>query len=163
MPEIEDWKEWGAKKSPEPEFDPPQIDFSETDFTKIQAEMMKHQTGPAFGFVKLRLGDRSNPETVSKIAMKWTEVARTGSIEAKFMGVDLSTIMFTMEKGQDSLELKEFLLTQPEAYELKIGDQLFRRPGDPPFDDVFQMHHGNKDRVDYTSPAKDDKQQKDEL
>lgn len=37
--------------------------------------------------------------------MKWTKVARTGGIEANFMGVDVSTIMFTMEKGQDTIEV----------------------------------------------------------
>lgn len=43
---------------------------------------------------------------VSEIAMKWTKVARTGAIEAKFSGVDVSTIMFTMERGQDALEVR---------------------------------------------------------
>lgn len=36
------------------------------------------------------------------------------------------------------LQLKEFLLEHEEAYEIKIGDQLFRRPGDPPFEEVFE-------------------------
>lgn len=35
-------------------------------------------------------------------------------------------------------QLKEFLLSEPEAYEIKIGEQLFRRPGDPSFDEVFR-------------------------
>lgn len=42
---------------------------------------------------------------VAEIAMKWTKVLRTGAVEVKFMGVDLSTIMFTMEKGQDATEV----------------------------------------------------------
>ncbi|KAJ0682652.1 hypothetical protein HanPI659440_Chr16g0649801 [Helianthus annuus] len=41
------------------------------------------------------------------------------------------------------VQLKEFILSQPEAYEIKIGDQLFRRPGDPSFDDVFAELHAN--------------------
>lgn len=45
---------------------------------------------------------------VSEIAMKWTNVARTGGIEVKFMRVDISTIMFTMEKGQDTIEVNIF-------------------------------------------------------
>lgn len=60
-------------------------------------------------------------------------------------------------------QLKDFVLSQPDAYEVKIGDQIFRRPGDPPFDDVFQKHYGDEDRVDYTSQAKNDDQEKDEL
>ncbi|KAK3028772.1 hypothetical protein RJ639_037993 [Escallonia herrerae] len=164
--EDEAWKEW-AKKSAKstPEFDPPPTDFSAMDLPEIQAEMMKRQLGPAFGFVKLRLGARRTPVVVlgfdtvlthcfsefyeafmrwylrftlvSEIAMKWTKISRTGSIGVKFMGVDVSTIMFSMEKDQDSIELQEFLLSQPEAYEVKIGDHLFRRPGDPPFEEVF--------------------------
>lgn len=60
-------------------------------------------------------------------------------------------------------QLKDFVLNQPDAYEVKIGDQLFRRPGDPPFDDMFQKHYGDEDKVDYTSLAKNDGQQKDEF
>ena len=37
--------------------------------------------------------------------MKWTKVVKTGGIEVNFMGVDLSTIMFTMERGQDVSEV----------------------------------------------------------
>lgn len=33
------------------------------------------------------------------------KVLRTGAIEAKFMGVDLSTIMFIVERGQDTTEV----------------------------------------------------------
>ncbi|KAL8111542.1 uncharacterized protein LOC141668954 [Apium graveolens] len=161
--EDEAWKEWGKKKS-SPDSDLPDIDFSQqTDFAKMQTEMMKYQTGPAFGFVKLRLGQRRKPDMVSEIAMQWTKLAKTGTVDVKFMGVDLSTIMFTLEKGQDSFELKDFVLSQPDAYEVKIGDQVFRRPGDPPFDDVFQKHYGDEDRVDYTNSAKNDEEEKDEL
>jgi len=49
-------------------------------------------------------------ETISEIAMKWTKLLRTGSIETQFMGFDLNTVMFTMEKGQDSIEVFILLL-----------------------------------------------------
>lgn len=42
---------------------------------------------------------------VAEIAMKWTKILRTGAIETKFMGVDSSTVMFTMEKRQDAEEV----------------------------------------------------------
>ncbi|KAI3764430.1 hypothetical protein L2E82_14438 [Cichorium intybus] len=143
--EDEAWKEWGRKKKvTEESFDPPPEDFSEMDLAKMQDEMMKRQYGPSFGFVKLRLGVRRTPDMITEIAMKWSKIARTGAIEVKFMGVDVSTIMFTLEKGQDTLELKEFILSQHEAYEVKIGDRLFRRPGDPTFDDVFADDYNKK-------------------
>lgn len=34
-------------------------------------------------------------------------------------------------------QLKDFILSQPEAYEIKIGDQLHQRPGDPPLDEII--------------------------
>ncbi|KAJ0682651.1 hypothetical protein HanPI659440_Chr16g0649791 [Helianthus annuus] len=46
-----------------------------------------------------------NQDMITDIAKKWSKVARTGGIEVKFMGVDVSTIMFTLEKGQDTLEV----------------------------------------------------------
>ncbi|KAL4586085.1 hypothetical protein LXL04_010716 [Taraxacum kok-saghyz] len=147
--EDEAWKEWGQKKKvTEETFDPPPEDFSEMDLTKMQDEMMKRQIGPSFGFVKLRLGVQRTPDMITEIAMKWSKIARTGAIEVKFMGVDVSTIMFTLEKGQDTLELKEFILSQLEAYEVKIGDRLFRRPGDPSFDDVFADDYNKKNNND---------------
>ncbi|KAJ8556302.1 hypothetical protein K7X08_023060 [Anisodus acutangulus] len=157
--EDEAWREWGRKKSTNADFDPPPpvTDFSKMSPSEIQAEMMKRQSGPVFGFAKLRLGTLRTPEKVSEIAMRWTKLARTGAIEAKFMGVDVSTIMFTMEKGQDSIELKEFLLSQPEAYEIKLGDQLFRRPGDPPLEEAFEKIQSEKSKVERTSSKKKDR------
>ncbi|KAJ0439253.1 hypothetical protein HanHA300_Chr16g0623271 [Helianthus annuus] len=106
-------------------------------------------------------------DMITDIAKKWSKVARTGGIEVKFMGVDVSTIMFTLEKGQDTLELKEFILGQPEAYEIKIGDQLFRRPGDPSFDDVFAELHANdyndKNKNEGRTHLSNDDIKKDEL
>ncbi|KAL3829678.1 hypothetical protein ACJIZ3_018480 [Penstemon smallii] len=154
--EDEAWREWGKKKN-KPDFDPPPTDFTKMGVEQLQEEMMKRQLGPVFGFVKIRPGTRRTQEMVSEIAMKWTKVARTGAIEAKFMGVDLSTIMFTMQKGQDALELKEFLLNQSEAYEIKIGDQLIRRPGDPPFEEVFEKLQAMKSTSFDTNSIKDEK------
>jgi hypothetical protein len=43
-------------------------------------------------------------------------------------------------------QLKEFVLSQAEAYELRIGDQVFRRPGDPPLDQVLRKPRKKKRR-----------------
>lgn len=60
--EDEAWKEWGKKKSAQPaKFDPPPTDFAGIKLPEIQEEMLKRHTGPAFGFVKLRLGVRRSP------------------------------------------------------------------------------------------------------
>ncbi|KAL2469039.1 Mesoderm development candidate 2 [Forsythia ovata] len=154
--EDEAWRDWGNNKK-KPDFDPPPTDFNKLSLSEIQDEMMKRQFGPVFGFVKLRPGTGRSKDIVSEIAMKWTNVARTGAIEAKFMGVDLSTIMFTMEKGQDTIELKEFLLSQSEAYEIKIGDQLFRRGGDPPFEEIVEKIRAEKSKSDDAGSKKDER------
>lgn len=161
--EDEAWKEWGKRSAPPTKFDPPPTDFSGMDLSEIQAEMLKRHSGPAFGFVKLRLGVRRSPDMVAEIAMKWTKVLRTGAIEANFMGVDISTVMFTMEKGQDITELKEFILNEPEAYEVKIGDQVFRRPGDPPLEEVVEMLDKEKNKEKSDSPRKENGHPKEEL
>ncbi|KAL6648802.1 hypothetical protein ACP70R_013026 [Stipagrostis hirtigluma subsp. patula] len=135
--EDEEWRHWGAGRSRGPAADDPPPDLSRMDPAAVQAELLRRHTGPSFGFVKLRPGTPRSQEDVMGIATKWTKVLRTGSVEAKFVAVDFGTLMFTMERGQDVLEMKDFILSQPDAYEFKIGDQLFRRPGDPPLDQVI--------------------------
>jgi hypothetical protein len=49
--------------------------------------------------------------------------------------------------------LKDFVLNQPEAYEIKIGDQVFRRPGDPPLEEVLAELHNEKSQLDNASPS----------
>lgn len=45
------------------------------------------------------------------------------------------------------------MLNQPEAYEIKIGDQVFRRPGDPPLEEVLAELHNEKSQLDNASPS----------
>ncbi|XP_010255305.1 PREDICTED: uncharacterized protein LOC104596024 [Nelumbo nucifera] len=161
--EDEAWKEWGKKSSPSQEFDPPPMDLSGMELSQIQEEMMKHHFGPSFGFVKLRLGVRRSAEMVAETAMKWTKVLKTGSIEAKFMAVDGNTLMFTMERGKDTTELKDFVLSQPDAYEIKIGDRVFRRPGDPPLEEVIEMLHRDKNKAEDAGVVQEREHLKDEL
>ncbi|XP_027352767.1 uncharacterized protein LOC113863399 [Abrus precatorius] len=157
--EDDAWKDWGKK--PTPSFPP--SDFSKMDPSQIQDEMMKHHTGPAIGFVKLRLGVPRTPDSVAEIAMKWTQVLRTGAVGVRFMAVDLNTIMFNLESIKDLEELKEFVLDQSETYEIKMGDQFFRRPGDPPLDEVIQRLNSEKDKADNVDPEEIDENLKTEL
>ena len=39
------------------------------------------------------------------IATRWSNVLRTGSVDAKFVVVNFGTLMFTMERGRDILEV----------------------------------------------------------
>ncbi|CAN6704404.1 unnamed protein product [Malus baccata var. baccata] len=155
--EDDTWKEWGKKSKPSSDFDP-LPDLSKMDMSQIQAEMRKRQTGPAFGFVKLRVGEKQ-----TRVIRNLSTFLLTGAIGARFMGVDLNTIMFTMERGQDTTELKEFALNQPEAYEIKIGDQVFRRPGDPPLEELVEKLQNEKKRKESDSPPESDTHSKEEL
>ncbi|MQL77472.1 hypothetical protein Taro_009890 [Colocasia esculenta] len=155
--EDEAWKEWGRKKLPDVNFDPPPSDFSNVDLSEIQEEMMKRHTGPSFGFVKLQPGVRRSREEVPEMAMRWTKVLRTGAVEAKFTAVDVNTIMFTLERGQDTRELRDFVLSQPQAYEIKIGEHIFRRPGDPPLSEVVEkLRHAANGADGLNSPEEPD-------
>ncbi|CAN8286185.1 unnamed protein product [Cochlearia groenlandica] len=151
--EDDTWKDWG-KKAATPEFDPPP-DFSTMGFEQIQAEMAKRTFGPVVGFVKLRLGVGRSKDMVVDIAMKWTKVLRTGGIGVRFMAVDRSTVMFNMQNGQEVNELREFVLSQEEAYEVKIGKQEFRRPGDPPLDDVVDKLQAQQSKDDEDNNKKE--------
>ncbi|CAK7348866.1 unnamed protein product [Dovyalis caffra] len=164
--EDEAWKNWGKNPNPsKDEFDPPPSDLNKMNMQEIQEMMMKRNFGPVFGFVKLRLGVRRTPDVVGEIAMKWTKILKTGGIRVQFTGVDSSTIMFSMEQGRDTMELKEFILNEPEAYEIKIGDQVFRRPGDPPLEAVIEKLQRERDKADDTTaaPVKDGGHPKEEL
>ncbi|KAF7050784.1 hypothetical protein CFC21_059102 [Triticum aestivum] len=137
--EDEDWRRWGAGSGTRDVPDRPPPDLSRMDPAALREEILRGHGGPSLGFVKLRPGVRRSREEVAGIATRWSNVLRTGSVAAKFVAVDFGTLMFTMERGRDMRELKEFILGQPEAYEFKVGDQFFRRPGDPPLDQVIQM------------------------
>lgn len=161
--EDEEWKEWGKPKSKSPPpFDPPP-DITGMDPSQIQSEMLQRHFGPSIGFVKLRLDVPRTKEDVPEIAKKWTKVLRTGSIEAKCTAVDVNTVMFTMENGQDTVELKDFILSQPEAYEFKLGQHAYRRPGDPPLEEVVEMLHRNDAETTVDGTTKEKPHEKDEL
>ncbi|ESW11815.1 hypothetical protein PHAVU_008G061400 [Phaseolus vulgaris] len=157
--EDDAWKEWGKK--PEPSFPP--SDITKMDPSQMQEEMMKRHTGPVIGFVKLRFGVRRTPDMVAEFAMKWTYVLRTGAVGVRFMGVDPNTLMFNLESIKDLEELKEYVLDQPEAYEIKMGDQFFRRPGDPPLDEVIEKLNSEKTKADNTHTEEIDRNDKTEL
>ncbi|KAI7758414.1 hypothetical protein M8C21_013102 [Ambrosia artemisiifolia] len=143
--EDEAWIKWGQKKKmTNEEFDPPPENFSDLDITQMQDEIMKRQVGQSYGFVKLQLTDNRTPDMVSGIAEKWTNLARTGAIEVTFMGFDLNTVMFSLQNAQNTYEIKDFVLSQPESYEVKMGDRFFRRPGDRPYDDLLKELYKSK-------------------
>lgn len=48
-------------------------------------------------------------------------------------------------------------MSQPEAYEIKIGDQLHRRPGDPSFDEVFEKNRAEKSKGNDAKSIKEER------
>lgn len=53
-------------------------------------------------------------------------------------------------------QLKEFILSQDEAYEIKIGDQAFRRPGDPPLEEVVEQLRQSKQNEEVNEHVKEE-------
>ena len=60
-------------------------------------------------------------------------------------------------------QLKEFVLDQSEAYEIKMGDQFFRRSGDPPLDEVIEKYNSEKAKADNADSEEIDPNVKTEL
>lgn len=54
-------------------------------------------------------------------------------------------------------------MDQSEAYEIKMGEQFFRRPGDPPLDDVIQKFKDEKGKTENAEPEEVDANLKTEL
>lgn len=71
--------------------------------------------------------------------------------------------LFRMSHTLSCQQLKEFVLDQSEAYEIKMGDQFFRRPGDPSLDEIIQKHNSEKGKEDNTGPEEIDGNLKTEL
>lgn len=59
------------------------------------------------------------------------------------------------------LQLREFVLGQQEAYEIKIGDSVYRRPGDPPVEAVIEKLRSEKEKEEDDDSGDEDG--KDEL
>lgn len=54
-------------------------------------------------------------EEATHIARKWTDLLKTAAIQAKIMAVDRATIMFILERGQDTMEvLRRVILAFPQ-------------------------------------------------
>ncbi|KAL2330286.1 hypothetical protein Fmac_017867 [Flemingia macrophylla] len=96
-------------------------------------------------------------DTAAEFSMKWTQVLHTGDVGVRFMAVDLSRIMFNLENTKDLED------DQPEAYEIEMGDQLFRRPGDPPLDEVIESLNNQKGKPDNAGPEETNLNVKTEL
>ncbi|XVE49909.1 hypothetical protein DITRI_Ditri01bG0119600 [Diplodiscus trichospermus] len=77
---------------------------------------------------KMKPGKNGDMET--EIAMRWTKLLRTGVLGVKFMGIDLSTIMFNLEDGQKLLEIlvanKEHASTSRQNKRRTWSPALFR-------------------------------------
>eukprot|EP00245_Coleochaete_scutata_P005611 TRINITY_DN19273_c0_g1_i1.p1 TRINITY_DN19273_c0_g1~~TRINITY_DN19273_c0_g1_i1.p1 ORF type:complete len:211 (+),score=55.48 TRINITY_DN19273_c0_g1_i1:89-721(+) len=127
--EDEEWKEWGKPKRT---IDPTEVDRLNAMSSEDAVNHLKSKgpdSGPTMVFVKLRMDGRS-PEGTSEIVVRWRNLLKTGGIGASIFPVDQNTLLLNLEFGQDVDELKDFVLSQDDAYEIKIGENTHRREGD---------------------------------
>lgn len=54
-------------------------------------------------------------------------------------------------------------MDQSEAYEIKMGDEFFRRPGDPPLDEIIEKLNSEKTKADDADTEEIDQNDKTEL
>eukprot|EP00270_Netrium_digitus_P009452 TRINITY_DN286_c0_g1_i6.p1 TRINITY_DN286_c0_g1~~TRINITY_DN286_c0_g1_i6.p1 ORF type:complete len:295 (-),score=62.89 TRINITY_DN286_c0_g1_i6:191-1075(-) len=125
-----EWKQWGQRKFPEVPKSvrkDGKMDLSVLD--EYDSAVFK---GPAFAFCKLRYDPERTKEDALRIAMKWSDLIKAGSVHSKFQVFDKNTLLVHIEDDRTVMEVKDFVLEQPEAYEFKLGNSLYRRPEDPP-------------------------------
>lgn len=135
--EDEEWKAWGRKKEPQipgNAYDDKKKTFDANAFHDFSAAKVK---GPAFGFVKLRRNPNRKDADVMRLASQWERLLRSGHIKSEFQPVDIMTLWYQLDDDQEIEELMDFIIAQEEAYEFKVGDRIFRRPGDVPLSELM--------------------------
>ncbi|KAL3689253.1 hypothetical protein R1sor_015562 [Riccia sorocarpa] len=148
--EDDDWKQWGKPTTIRgSEIGPPPAFTDGMDVRDYQRELIKREFGPSMGFAKLRIDVPRELDEAPRIATKWADLLKTGSINCHIVAVDRSTIMFTIPNGQDALEVKDFVLSQPEAYEFRLGQSTFRRPGDPELEVVVERMKREREKKEH--------------
>eukprot|EP00898_Chlorokybus_atmophyticus_P001170 jgi/Chlat1/2053/Chrsp17S02526 len=130
--EDEDFKAWGATK-PKPEPEPMDItnmmQMGDDGKPDISAMLAAQQQGPAMGFVKLKPGTTKRQSDLEQLAAKWDTLIRSGMIQPKFYPIEENTILITVESGKELLEVRQFILEQPEVLHLDWNQQRYTLKG----------------------------------
>ncbi|CAI5506555.1 unnamed protein product [Closterium sp. Naga37s-1] len=103
---------------------------------------------PSFIFVKLRhdAGSRTL-EDVQQLATRWQAGMTEGKIAANVYPLDSDTLHIALLTTAAASKVKEFVLEQEEAYELLVGDDVVRRPGDPPLESLVHRDVWKRERM----------------
>eukprot|EP00897_Mesotaenium_endlicherianum_P000323 jgi/Mesen1/10291/ME000079S09706 len=128
--EDENWQAWGKDKQA------PSLERKGGGLDSSKVNTASRAKGSAFGFVKLQHDPLRPKEDVKRLAHIWTNILHTGQTKARFYPIDSHTMYVKIEDDRQIKDISEFVLEQYDAYELKIGDEFYRRAGDPPLSDV---------------------------
>jgi len=101
---------------------------------------------PTITFIKLRPDANRTMEDAEALGKSWTEFARSGQVSAQFYGAGPDQLVVVVEDGAAAVKLRDFILSQPEAYEWEVERQQFRRAGDPPFDQLPEVAAERRER-----------------
>jgi hypothetical protein len=122
------------------------VDPSDFDMSDPSAWISTSQAsaGPTMMFAKLRTptlkaiaegnvgGVWAKEDTQMKASM-WKELLFTGGVEVTCYDIEWDTVLVTLQRGWNGLQLKEFLLKQPETWQVTWDQHKFSPPGlDPP-------------------------------
>ncbi|GJP57307.1 hypothetical protein CLOM_g16331 [Closterium sp. NIES-68] len=103
---------------------------------------------PSFVFVKLRhdTGHRTL-EDVQQLATRWQQGMTEGKIGANVYPLDSDTLHIALLTTAAANKVKEFVLEQDEAYEMLVGDDVVRRPGDPSLESLVHRDVWKRERM----------------
>eukprot|EP00850_Spirogloea_muscicola_P010310 SM000060S19642 [mRNA] locus=s60:205345:205952:- [translate_table: standard] len=124
------------------------------DPMEAMREAQRSRQGAAMGFAKLQYDPDRPAEEASKIAARWTQLLKTGSVISRIYAVDANTILLHMDSYADVPEVKQFVLSRDEAYEFKANEKTYRRPGDPPLEQIAADIQGQEEERHKSLEAK---------
>ena len=117
-------------------------DFDMSDPSAWLAQGMA-TSGPTMMFARLRtntlkgiangnVGGKWGKEDTQMKAGMWKELLFTGRVEVTAYDIEWDTVLMTLQRGWNAMQLKNFLLKQPEVWQVTWNQQKFTPDGIAP-------------------------------
>ncbi|ONK63593.1 uncharacterized protein A4U43_C07F16860 [Asparagus officinalis] len=87
----------------------------------------------------MRVRTKSDKAKVSRSKLPYNHISGSRSFAAAMSLIKIIHLDKNSSHIRDLFSVVERICSKPEAYEMKIGEQTFRRPGDPPLEEVIEM------------------------
>ncbi|CAI5511934.1 unnamed protein product [Closterium sp. Naga37s-1] len=97
--------------------------------------------------VSLSVPPFGSQEDVQQLATRWQAGMTEGKIAANVYPLDSDTLHIALLTTAAASKVKEFVLEQEEAYELLVGDDVVRRPGDQPLESLVHRDVWKREKM----------------